>query len=55
MFDCGKAPFGVRAFVVDVKDDDARRSYERFDMMFVPEKPDKLFLLFKDFRKLLSG
>jgi GNAT superfamily N-acetyltransferase len=46
---------GVRAFVVDVKDDEARRFYQRFDMMFVPGKPDKLFLLFKDIKKLLTG
>ena len=46
---------GVRTFAVDVKDDDARRFYQRFDMMFVPGKPDKLFLLLKDIKKLLAG
>ena len=44
---------GVRVFVVDVKDDDARSFYQRFDMMFVPNRPDKLFLLFKDIKRLL--
>lgn len=45
---------GVRAFAVDAKDDDARRFYLKFNMMFVPDYPYKLFLLMKDIRKLLA-
>ena len=39
---------GVRAFVVDAKDENAAKFYQKFDMMFLPDNPNKLFLLFKD-------
>lgn len=45
---------GVRAFVVDAKDEDAANFYQKFDMMFLPDNTNKLFLLFKDVKKILA-
>ncbi len=42
----GPAP--VRLFVVDAKDEEAKRFYERFDMVASPHNPMRLFLLYKD-------
>lgn len=45
---------GARAFMVDAKDDEAARFYSRFGMVAAPNNPHRLYLLFKDVRKLLS-
>ena len=46
---------GARAFVVDAKDDDALRFYGQFNMMPDPIDPNRLYLLFKDIKKILAG
>ena len=45
----------VRAFVVDAKDENAAKFYQKFDMMFLPDNPNRLFLHFKDVKKILAG
>lgn len=42
---------GVRAIIVDAKDDAARRFYEHFNFEGFPEDSRRLFLLIKDLRK----
>lgn len=49
------AELGARAFVVDAKDEDARLFYTRFAMMSSPDNPLRLYLLFKDIKKLLAS
>jgi GNAT superfamily N-acetyltransferase len=46
---------GARAFVVDAKDEDARHFYHRFQMMVDSQDPHRLYLLFKDIKKILAG
>lgn len=46
---------GARAFVVDAKDEEAARFYARFGMMASPANSFRLFLLFKDVKKILSS
>ena len=46
---------GARAFVVDAKDEDALRFYAQFNMMAAPQEPNRLYLLFKDIKKILAG
>lgn len=46
---------GVRAVIVDAKNDAARRFYAHFDFEAFPEDPDRLFLLIKDLRKGLGS
>ena len=45
---------GVRAFVVDAKDDEAIKFYAKFRMMPAPANSNRLYLLFKDVRSLLA-
>lgn len=45
---------GARAFVVDAKDEEAVAFYKRFGMEAAPDNPQRLYLLFKDIRKLLQ-
>lgn len=45
---------GARAFVVDAKDEDALRFYGKFNMMPDPDDPHRLYLLFKDIKKILA-
>ena len=45
---------GGRAFLVHAMDEEARRFYERYDMLPSPTDPLHLFLLFKDIRALLA-
>ena len=45
---------GARVFVVDAKDDEAVRYYERYKMIRMSYEPHRLYLLFKDVKKLLS-
>lgn len=45
---------GVRVFVVDAKDDEALKFYARFRMMPAPTNPNRLYLLFKDSKGLLT-
>lgn len=42
---------GVRAVIVDAKNDAARRFYEYFDFEAFPDDPKRLFLLIKDLRR----
>jgi GNAT superfamily N-acetyltransferase len=44
---------GIRAIIVDAKQDAARRFYEHFDFEAFPGNPARLFLLIKDLRKSL--
>lgn len=44
---------GIRAFVVHVKDDEARSFYEHFDFIASPTDPKHLFVLLKDIKVLL--
>ena len=46
---------GARAFIVDAKDEDALRYYQKFQMMIDPQDPYRLYLLFKDIKKILAG
>jgi GNAT superfamily N-acetyltransferase len=46
---------GARVFVVDAKDGDAIRFYSRLRMMSAPNNPNRLYLLFRDVRRLLAG
>ena len=46
---------GARAFVVDAKDDEALRFYNKFNMMIDAQDPRRLYLLFKDIKKILGG
>ncbi len=46
---------GARAFVVDAKDEDAIRFYAQFGMMTNPDNPRRLYLLFKDVKKILAS
>lgn len=46
---------GARAFVVDAKDEDALRFYQQFNMMVEPSNALRLYLLFKDVKKILAG
>ena len=46
---------GARAFIVDAKDEDALRYYQKFSMMSDPQDPYRLYLLFKDIKKILAG
>ncbi len=46
---------GARVFVVDAKDDDALRFYERFGMMVDAQDLRRLYLLFKDIKKILGS
>ncbi|BCM89211.1 hypothetical protein IAD21_01055 [Abditibacteriota bacterium] len=46
---------GARAFVVDAKDEDAVRFYSQFNMMIDSQDPHRLYLLFKDIKKILAG
>jgi len=43
---------GLRALVVDAKDERARRFYERFHCQPFPENPLRLYVLTKDLQKL---
>ena len=47
---------GARAFVVDAKDDEALRFHQRpeFGMMANPTHPYRLYLLYKDVKKILA-
>jgi hypothetical protein len=49
----GAAP--VRLFVVDAMDDSAKAFYERFDMTPSPVNPMRLFLSYKDIRKVFEN
>lgn len=46
---------GVRAFIVNAKDDAARRFYEHFNFEGFPEDSRRLFLLIKDLRKSIMS
>lgn len=46
---------GVGAFVVDAKDEDALRFYNQFKMMTDANDSHRLYLLFKDIKKILAG
>jgi GNAT superfamily N-acetyltransferase len=46
---------GARAFVVDAKDEEALRFYAKFNMMVDPIDPHRLYLLFKDVKRILAG
>jgi GNAT superfamily N-acetyltransferase len=46
---------GARAFIVDAKDEDALCYYQKFQMMVDPQDPYRLYLLFKDIKKILAG
>lgn len=46
---------GVRAFVVDAKDEAALRFYRQFNMMADAQDSQRLYLLFKDIKKILAG
>ena len=43
---------GAAAVIVDAKDDNARKFYERYDFKSFPDQPDKLFLAMKTAAKL---
>lgn len=43
---------GVRAMIVDAKNEEARKFYEHFDFEGFPEDRNRLFLLIKDLRRL---
>lgn len=45
---------GLRAIIVDAKNDAARRFYEHFDFEAFPEDSGRLFLLINDLRKSLG-
>jgi GNAT superfamily N-acetyltransferase len=45
---------GIRALVVHVKNEEARRWYEQFDFEASPSDPLHLFLLMKDLKELLE-
>lgn len=45
---------GVRAFVVDAKDEDALRFYNQFNMRADFHDSHRLYLLFKDIKKILA-
>lgn len=45
---------GVRAIIVDAKNDAARRFYEHFNFEAFPKDEKRLFLLIKDLRKILQ-
>jgi len=45
---------GVRAVIVDAKNDVARRFYEHFDFEVFPEDSKRLILLTKDLRKIIQ-
>lgn len=45
---------GARVFAVDAKDDEALRFYTKFNMMRDPVDPHRLYLLFKDIKKILA-
>ena len=44
---------GVRAVIVDAKNEAAQRFYEHYDFEVFPENPKRLYLLIKDLRKNL--
>ncbi len=46
---------GLRAILVQAKDDEARAFYEHFDFVASPTDPYHLMLLLKDVRAALSG
>lgn len=46
---------GARAFVVDAKDENALRFYRRYGMMADSQDAQRLYLLFKDIKKILAG
>lgn len=46
---------GLRAVVVDAKDDRASRFYQSFGFESFPENPHRLFLILKDVRALLKS
>ncbi len=48
-------PTPVRLFVVDAKDKEARRFYERFDMVPSPVDPRRLFLSTKTLRAIFEA
>ncbi|AIE83574.1 GCN5-related N-acetyltransferase [Fimbriimonas ginsengisoli Gsoil 348] len=48
----GAAP--VRLFVVDAKDEEAKRFYEKFDMIPSTVNPLRLFLSYKTVRDLFA-
>lgn len=45
---------GARVFVVDAKDEEALRYYQKFGMMVDTNDPQRLYLLFKDVKKILG-
>jgi GNAT superfamily N-acetyltransferase len=49
------AEVGVRAVIVDAKNADARRFYRHFNFEAFAEDANRLFLLVKDLRRMLSG
>jgi GNAT superfamily N-acetyltransferase len=46
---------GIRAFAVHVKDEEARRFYEKFDFIPSPTDPTHLFVLLKDVRRIIPS
>ena len=46
---------GLRAIVVDAKDEQARAFYEKFDFVRSPIDDFHLMLLIKDVRRLVTG
>ena len=49
------APAPVRLFIVDAKDDEAKRFYERFDIIPSPVDPRRLFLSYKTLQAIFEG
>jgi GNAT superfamily N-acetyltransferase len=45
---------GVRAVIVDAKNEVARRFYQRFNFEVFPEDPNRLFLLMKDLNRIVE-
>lgn len=51
----GSVQIASVAVVVDAKDDAARKFYERYDFVSMPEQPNRLFYLMKTIAGLFSG
>jgi GNAT superfamily N-acetyltransferase len=45
---------GIRAVIVDAKNEAARRFYQHFDFESFPESRNRLFLLLKDLRRIIQ-
>jgi predicted N-acetyltransferase YhbS len=46
---------GIRAFAVHAKDEEARRSYLKFDFISSPSDPMLSFVLLKDVKRIVSA